>query len=292
MKASLLPFTLLAAGLAIPAGAQDATLVTVNGVAIKRAAAVERTWKQYGTSVLNLMADEVLIRQAAESTKTKADGKEVDARLKRIREQFKDEATFKARLEASGTSLAELKAQLEDQVLREGLVTKAKDIKVTDAEVKEFFDANKEKLAQPESVRLRHILVGSEKEANDFLVAIKAGADFGKLASQVSLDSATKEKGGDLGFISKGLVIPEVEKVAFSLKPGEVSGVLKTQVGFHILKVEESKQAKAAAFDEVKKDLKTAMLADKITKAWPVYLQELRDKAKYESPQAPAPTTK
>lgn len=268
--------------------AQDASvLVTVNGTPIKRAEAVERAWKQYGTAVLNLMADDILVNQAAAARKVKADAKEVDARLKRIRDQFADEATFKSRLEASGTTLAALKAQIEDQVMREALVTKAKDLKVTDAEVKDFFEANKDKLASAESVHLRHILVAGEKEANDFLVAIKAGADFARLASQVSQDAATRERGGDLGFIAKGLVIPEIEKAAFALKAGEVSPVVKTQLGFHILKVDEVRAPKPAVFDAVKKDLKAAILADKISKAWPGFLQELRDKAKYESP-APA----
>jgi len=288
----------LLAGWAGTARAEEQTLVKVNGVPISKVDAVDRTWKQYGTTVLNQMADEILISQAADAAKLKADAKEVDARMKRIRDQFKDDATFKAKLEASGTSEAAIRAQLEDQVLREALVTKAKDLKVTDAEVKQAFDANKEKLATPDAVRIRHLLVGTEKEANDFLVAIRAGADFGKLASQVSQDAASKERGGDLGFISKGLVIPDIEKVAFGLKPGEVSGVIRTQLGFHIIKVEETRAAKPATFDEVKKDLKIAVMADKITKAWPAYLQELRDKAKYESAAAataspaPAPAPK
>ena len=284
----LRPFAILCLA-AAPLCAQEAgVLVSVNGVPIKRGDAVERAWKQYGTTVLNQMADEILIKQAADAAKVKADPKEVEARLKRIRDQFKDEATFKARLEASGTSLDQLKAQIEDQVLRESLVTKAKELKVSDDEVKAAFDANKEKLAAPESVHLRHILVASEKEANDFLVAIKAGADFGKLASQVSQDAATKDKGGDIGFISKGLVIPDIEKAAFALKPGEVSNVIKTPLGYHIIKVEDVRASKPAVLKDVQGDLKAALMADKITKAWPGYLQELRDKAKYESPTAKA----
>jgi parvulin-like peptidyl-prolyl isomerase len=269
---------------AAKAAAKDAppsVLATVNGVAIKRSAAMDRAWKQYGTAVLNQMADEILVAQAAGALQLKADPKEVDARIQRIQSQFPDAATFKQKLESSGTSLAELRRQIEDQVLRENLVAKVKNISVTDEEVKGYFDANKEKLSTQESVRLRSLTVAGEKEANDFMVALKAGADFAKLASQVSLDQAAKARGGDMGFVSKGMLQPELEKTIFALKPGELAGPIRLPNGFVIFKAEEFKSAKPAVFADIQGDLKQAMVADKLNKAWPGYIQELRDKAKF-----------
>ena len=93
---------ILLAGLAVPVrAAQPATLATINGTPIKRAAAMDRAWKQFGTQIVNEMADEILIRQAAEAAKVKADPAEIDGRLKRIRDQFPDEKTFIERLNAS-----------------------------------------------------------------------------------------------------------------------------------------------------------------------------------------------
>jgi parvulin-like peptidyl-prolyl isomerase len=268
----------------LPIPQAPAVLVIVNGVSIKRSEAMDRAWKQYGDAVLNQLADEILVTQAAGALQLKADPKEVAARIQRIQGQFPDEATFKRRLEASGTGLAELRRQIEDQVLRESLVIKAKDIKVTAGEVKEYFDANKEKFATQKSVKLRSFTVADEKAAGDFMVALKAGADFAKLASQVSLDQATKAKGGDLGYIARGMLQPELEKTVFSLKPGELAGPVRLPNGFAIFKAEEFKSAKPAVFAEIAEDLKQALLADKISKAWPGYIQGLRDQAKYETP--------
>jgi parvulin-like peptidyl-prolyl isomerase len=266
--------------LAQTARAKDSPiLLTVNGTSILRSEALQRAWKQYGSAVVNEMVDEVLTHQAAAKLDVKADAAEVDARLTRIQGQFKDETTFKERLKATGTSLPELRARIEEQVLRETLVRKAKAIAVTDDETKQFFDANKDKLSS-DSVHLRHIQVASEKEANDFMVAAQAGADFGKLASQISLDQATKDKSGDLGFISRGMLQPDLEKIVFALKQGEIGGPVKTPGGYELFKAEEVRPAKAVAFDDVKKGLALSILADKTTKAWPGYLQELRDAAK------------
>lgn len=280
----------LLAALAVPAAAAPAPqtdlLVTVNGVPVRRSAVADQAFRQYGTAVLNQLVDDILVRQASESLKVKADDKEVEARLKRIQGQFKDEATFKERLAATGQSLENLRAQISEQVMREQLVIKAKQITVTDAEAKDFFEANKEKLATAEAIRLRHILVASEKEANDFLIAVRAGADFARLASQVSTDAGTKDKGGDLGFISKGMLQPDLEKVVFSLKPGEAGGPVRSAVGFHLFKAEELRAPKPAVFKDVQKDLKAALVADRIGKAWPDYLKELRDKAKIQPAQA------
>jgi foldase protein PrsA len=268
----------------LPIPQAPAVLVTVNGVAIKRSEAMDRAWKQYGTAVLNQMSDEILVKQAVGALRMQADPKEVDSRIERAQSQFSDEATFKQRLEASGTNIAELRWQIEDQVLREALVVKAKDIKVTDGEVKEYFGANKDKFAAADSVRLRSIVVASEKEANDFLVALKAGADFAKLASQVSLDQTAKAKGGDLGYIARGMLQPDIEKAVFALKAGAMTAPLRVANGFAIFKAEEFKSAKPAVYAEIAQSLKAALLADKISKAWPGYIQELRDHAKYEAP--------
>lgn len=272
---------LLAASVAAAPAKIPPVLATVNGVPIKRSEAMDRAWKQYGTAVLSEMVDEILIRQAAKALSLQADPKEVDARLKRIESQFPDEATFQKRLAQTGSTAAALRGQIEQHLLREQLVIQARGLKATEAEAKEFFDANKDKLGASEAVRLRHLLVASEKEANDFLVAVSVGADFAKLVAQVSLDNATKDRAGDLGFISRGMLQPDLEKAVFALKPGEVSAPIRTAGGYHLFKLEATRPAKTPVYEEMKADLLQAVLADKISKAWPGYLQELRDKAKY-----------
>ncbi len=259
-------------------------LVTVNGTKVRRAEVQERLWQRYATQALNEVVDDLLVEQAVKSLGIKADSREVDTRLKRIQGQFPDEGTFKQRLASSGGTLKALKEQIQGQVLREALLISAAGIKITDADVRSFFDANKDKLGSPEAVRARHLLVASEKEAQDFLVALRAGADFVKLAGSVSLDAQSKPQGGDLGFIARGMVVPEIETAVMALKPGEVSGPVKTALGWHLFKAEERRAASPADFAQIKGDLASAILADRLTKAWPDYIKELRQKAKLETP--------
>lgn len=260
-------------------------LVTVNGVSISREEVTDRAFRQFGTSILNEMADEILIRQAAKQAKVEADAAEVSARLQRIRGQFPDEKTFNERIAAIGLTAEELRARISAQILREGLVASARKLSVGEAETRDFFEANKDKLGAQEALRIRHLLVATEKEANDFLVALQAGADFARLAASVSLDAGSREKGGDLGLVSRGMLQGELEAAVFGAKVGGLAGPVRTQLGFHIFKVEELRPAKAVKFEEVRADLLKALLADKIGKAWPAYLQELRDKAKYVAPK-------
>lgn len=277
---------------AVPAAAADAdpVLVAVDGRPIRRGEVADLLWRRHASAGLQELVDQVLIDRAAEALKVAPDKAEVEARLKRIQSQFPDEKTFSERLAAGGSSREQIRASIEEQVRRESLVVRAKGLSVTDGELKGFFEAEKERLGAPQTVRLRHILLASEKEAGDFLIAVRAGADFARLASQVSLDAGTKDKGGDLGFVAKGMLPPELERVALGLKPGEVGGPARTSLGFHLVKAEEVRPAKPPVFKEIRDDLRQALLADKIAKAWPGYLAELRQGAKYEPGQAgPAP---
>lgn len=275
------------AALAVPAAAQQASdvLVTVNDTKITRGEIIERLWRNHAAATVDALVKEELVRQAFKDEKIKADEKEIEKRLKALKDRFKDEAAFKESLERNRTTEQAIRGQIREQVMREDLVIKVKNIEVSSKEVKEFFDKNEDKLATQESVRLRHILVGTQQKADDLHLALTAGADFGVLARQASLDKATKERGGDMGYVTKGLLAPDIETVAWSLKKGEISKVLKTNLGFHILYVEDRRAAKPAEFKEIRDDLKAAMLADKVTNAWPKYLDELTQAAKITTPQ-------
>lgn len=152
------------------------------------------------------------------------------------------------------------------------------NINVTEDDTKIFYKAHMEDFMTPEMVKARHILIKVEKSASDedkkkakekaeeILRRIKAGEDFAKLASEFSDDPGSKKKGGGLGSFTKGRMVPGFEKVAFSLKPGEISDVFETPFGFHIVKVEERKEAEIEPFDKVK-DKAKEMLVGELRKA-------------------------
>ncbi|HXX57982.1 MAG TPA: peptidylprolyl isomerase, partial [Thermodesulfovibrionales bacterium] len=109
--------------------------------------------------------------------------------------------------------------------------------KVSDKEVRDYYDAHKNELTANNQVRASHILVKTEDEANKIMEQLKKGADFAKLAKEKSIDKGSAANGGDLGYFSRGQMVPEFEKAAFALKKGEIGGPLKTQYGYHIIKV-------------------------------------------------------
>ena len=174
----------------------------------------------------------------------------------------------------------EVVARLEDlkkRVVVEAFLKKKieQDVKISDAEMKAFYDKNTEKFKSTDQVRASHILVKSEKDAQDILAQLKKGGNFEELARKNSSD-ATAAKGGDLGWFSKGSMVPEFEKVAFGLKEGQLSDIVKTQYGFHIIKVTGKRPAGVRSFEEVKEQIKAALLPGKQQE----FFQKIKDDLK------------
>lgn len=154
-----------------------------------------------------------------------------------------------------------------------------KEAQVSDADMRKFYDENKEKFKSGEQVKASHILVKSEKEAQDILAQLKSGASFEELAKKYSTDSSAS-KGGDLGWFPQGAMVPEFEKVAFSLKEGETSGVVKTNFGYHIIKVTGKRPAGIRSFDEVKEQIKSTLLPTKQQEVFQKMKEELKKTSK------------
>jgi peptidyl-prolyl cis-trans isomerase D len=136
----------------------------------------------------------------------------------------------------------------------------------SDADLRKVYEQNKDKYRLAERVKVRHILLnttGKSKEeeaaikakAEKLLKQIKGGADFAKLAKENSEDPGSASKGGDLDWVTRGQTVPEFEKTAFTLKPGETSDLVKTQYGYHILQVLQKEQARLKPFEEVKSEI-------------------------------------
>jgi len=153
------------------------------------------------------------------------------------------------------------------------------EAQLSDAELKKFYDENKEKFKTGEQVKASHILVKTEKEAQDLLAQLKGGAVFEDLAKKYSTDSSAS-KGGDLGWFSRGAMVPEFDKAVFSLKEGETSGIVKTQFGYHIIKLTGKRPAGIRAFDEVKEQIKTNLLPGKQQEIFQKMKDELKKNAK------------
>lgn len=159
---------------------------------------------------------------------------------------------------------------ISDDFLATQYITKeiVNKINVSEDDMKLYYKIHDDEFKSPEMVRARHILIKIDKSASDedkkkakekaegILKRAKSGEDFARLASDFSDDVGLKARGGDLGFFPKGRMVPEFESAAFSLKPGEVSGIVETQFGFHIIKVEEKKESALEPYDKIKDKVK------------------------------------
>ncbi len=154
---------------------------------------------------------------------------------------------------------------------------------VTDTELQKLYNSEIDKFRTPERVQARHILIKSDAsddaakkaKAEGILKQIQAGGDFAKLAKDNSDDPGSASKGGELGFIVKGQTVPEFEKAAFSLQPGQTSGLVKTTYGYHIIQVEKHEQAHVQPFQEVKAQI----AGEYAQRAQQQQMQTLADKA-------------
>lgn len=159
------------------------------------------------------------------------------------------------------------------------LLRKEKAVPVTEAQVAEFYGANKESFKQPASTRASHILVSDFETAKKALERVKGGEPFAKVAEELSTDPS-RSRGGDIGFFSKGQVIPEFEEAAAKLKPGEMSGVVQTSLGYHILLLTETKPATQKPIEEVKDQIQQGLQSQEGQQAVQAIVKELRSKSK------------
>lgn len=220
--------------------------------------------EQYGDQVLNQMIDEMVLED-----KYKVTDKEIEKEMDKIKEELGGEDAFKQALEQNGLSdEKQLKERIKSMLLNEKAATEG--VKISDEEMKKTFDEK-----YKTEVKASHILVDDEKTAKEVQKKLNEGGDFAKLAEEYSKDPGSKAKGGDLGFFGKGAMVPEFEKVAFTLDKGETSDLVKSDYGVHIIKVTDKRENK---FEDKKEQIEQEL---KQQKAKPIteILENLRKKA-------------
>ncbi|WP_068030541.1 peptidylprolyl isomerase [Rhodoplanes sp. Z2-YC6860] len=169
-------------------------------------------------------------------------------------------------------------AFIRNKLAMEMLLIEEGKAATTDAAMKKVYDEAVAKGGTEQEVRARHILVPTEDEAKAVLAEIKKGTDFAELAKQKSKDPGAAAEGGDLGYFSKDQMVPEFAEVAFKLNKGEVSDPVKTQFGWHIIKVEDKRNKPVPTFDQVKDQIETYVAR----KAQAEYIAKQREANKVE----------
>jgi peptidyl-prolyl cis-trans isomerase C len=167
--------------------------------------------------------------------------------------------------------------KITEQILVQSFIEKEiiGKVKVEDQEALTYYEANKDKFITKEQVYLYNILVDTEEKAKDILEKLKAGGDFIEIAKEKSIGPSAAQ-GGDLGYVSKGELIPEIENVVFALEIGSISDIIKSEYGFHILKVTDKKPEVLKTFEEVKEEITKTLLSTKQKEAFDKLIEELK----------------
>jgi peptidyl-prolyl cis-trans isomerase C len=179
-----------------------------------------------------------------------------------VENQLMADAATGAKLD-SGPAFDERLAYWRRRALRDSYFASAVENGVSDAEAKSFYDAQVSGQKAEEEIKARHILVESQEKAKEVFEKIAYGADFAKMAREYSKDPGTKDDGGDLGFFSRGQMVPQFEEAAFKLDKGDVSLPVETQFGWHLIQVLEKRARQAPDFESVKPRIKAALVHHK-----------------------------
>jgi parvulin-like peptidyl-prolyl isomerase len=241
-----------------------------------------------------------LLEKYAEENNITVSSQEVDEQVESLISTYDSEKDFESALKSMGIDRGFLEDYLKSQIISNKIYEEVTaDVEVTDQEVKQYYNDNKEKFLVPAQVKASHILAlfpwvedGSEEteegrdEALDKIKMIEAklenGEDFEELARQYSDDQSTAENGGDLGYVSEGQMVEEFDKALFSLDEGETSKIVETVYGFHIIKAFDRKEEYYQDFEEIEEDLKTYLLDSYKSQEWINFVYLLIEKVNIE----------
>lgn len=232
---------------------------------------------QIKSQLLDRMIEGKIIAQEVKNQKLNPEDTKVKEQEDVIKKNIGDDAKFQDTLKQQGMTEPELKNFL---TVYEKVTS---DVKVSDSDVKAFYDKNIANYGQAESVTARHILLKTEDEAKAIIAQLTAGADFAKLAKEKSIEPGANESGGDLGTFTKGKMVAEFETAAFAQKVGTFSTVpVKTEFGYHVILVEAHTAAAAPDFTKVKAQVEQDALNQAKDAKFQTYFDDLRKKAKIE----------
>jgi parvulin-like peptidyl-prolyl isomerase len=255
-------------------------------------------YKQLQDQAMQYLVQESEYEQEAKDLGITVTDKDVQARLKQIKQQYfgGSQSKYKAQLKAQGLTEPQIMQDLRAQILSEKIYNKVTaKVKVTDADIKAYYDEHKSDYSQAASRDVRHILVNNKKLADQLESQLKGGASFAALAKKYSKDPGSAQNGGKLT-VSKGQTVPPFDKAAFSLKTNEISAPVHSQYGWHIIQALSAvKGAKQTPLGDVKDSIKQQLLQTKKTDAMNKWVDSVKKdfakKISYQAGYAPASTS-
>ena len=271
-----------------------------------QALASKATFPKPGTTEYKTLQDKAMaylvqereLEQKAKDMGVEVTDADVEKQITQIKKQYfgGNDKAFQAQLKQQGFTLPLLKIYQRGNLLSDKLYKKVTaDVKVTDAEVQKSYDQNKTQYTKQPSRDVRHILVGSKKQADGLEAQLKAGGSFAALAKKYSKDPGSAAKGGNLT-IEQGKTVPEFDKAAFALKTNEISAPVHTQYGWHIIQALSAvKPASTQPLSAVKETIRQNLLQQKKTDAFQKWLDGVKKgyekSVRYQTGYVPEATT-
>lgn len=251
-------------------GYDDATLSSLDQSAIV----------SFKKNILDQLINTELLYQQTQKEKVKISNNEINLEIDKIKDNFSSTEEFNEALKANNITLVRLKEDIKRQLMINSILEKTRNqVSISDKELLEYYNDNKESFLEPEQVHARHILLETEEEANNLLLQLKEGlTDFAELAKEKSVGPSAPS-GGDLGFFTRGQMVKEFEDAAFSLEPGEISEVVQSQFGYHIIKSEEKKEEYSPTFEEAKERISNTLKNQRENEAILALTSKLREDA-------------
>ena len=247
-------------------------------------------------TALNTLIDRVLLYQASRKKGVQVESSEIQTQLATIQNRFPNENAFKQALEEMNLTLGAVKSQIEQGLAIQKFITAEVTDKITipEKESRAFYTENTQFFERPEQIKASHILVRVDPDAEEakrqaaqtkigeVQAKLGKGEDFATLAKEYS-EGPSAPKGGDLGFFGRGQMVPAFEEAAFALKTGEISEVVQTPFGYHLIKLVERKAASTVTYEESQEEIVRHLKQLKTRDEVDLRLKELRSDAKIET---------
>ena len=245
--------------------------------------------------VLENLIDRELLYQQSRKKGIVVDDAQVNEQLDRLKQQYPNEQAFKESMAEDQLNEDTVKSRIKMNLAVQKFVDKefGGNVEVSEAEAKAFYEGNPQYFTQPEAIRVSEILIKvdpkaeaakkqeARKKLEDIQKRVQKGEDFASLAKDFS-QSASAAQGGDLGVVPRGRMPKAFDDAAFSLKPGEVSGIVETDLGFQLIKVNEKTPEKVVPFKDVEERIRQHLANQKLTQKVNEYLNEVKKTAKIE----------
>ena len=237
--------------------------------------------KRLRREAMDLLIEQVLVAQAAEQSGIKAGSADIDKSITELRSIFDNDSAFQMKLDGEGFTQESFRTHVGRMMIAKQYLDKIRmaAADVTDEQLEDYYANNESRVTLPEQVRVRHILVTWKpmgkpddrafirEQMEPILERARAGEDFAALAREFSDDYATKQVGGDTGLFRRGQMAPAFEAAAFALEPGEISDVVETPFGVHIIRLEERRAEELLALDDIRDQLREHVTNEQVEQA-------------------------